>query len=302
MQRFSFELRTRQPKLAGGFTLTELLVVIAIIAILAAILLPVLARATNQAHKAEEISAGRQLMMAIQMYGEDFNDAVFVGYASAQSLPQQVQDNFNQPVQAPASYRYPWRLVPYMSGSMALIYSGINRNFYLQLQGSDAPDATDRFNYDYGTSLCPSLGINSCFIGGDADYATAAQANAQFGPQTVLSNMNGAHHPSDLMAFISACGSPSGSSYAAGTSFAQLNLEQGWFRVLPPYMQTRQWAATYSQAASPDQWGQVAPRFDNHAIAALLDGHTEEWNLQQMQDMRHWCNRATSANWELGQP
>ncbi|HTR41350.1 MAG TPA: prepilin-type N-terminal cleavage/methylation domain-containing protein [Pseudomonadales bacterium] len=284
-----------------GFTLLELLVVIAMIAILAALLLPVLARSIDQAHKTEEISAGRQLMLGVQMYSQDFNDAVFIGYASAQNVGPPVLDNFKLPVQAPANYRYPWRLVPYMSGSMALIYSGVNRVFYQQMQSSDAPDATDRFNYDYGTSLCPSLGINSCFIGGDADYATAAQANAQFGPQTVLSKMNGAIHPSDLMVFMSARGSPSGSSFAAGTSFSQVSVEQGWFRVLPPWFQTRQWASDYSQAATPDEWGQVAPRFNNHAIAAMLDGHTEEFNLQQMQDMRHWCNRATSGNWTLGQ-
>jgi prepilin-type N-terminal cleavage/methylation domain-containing protein len=63
-----------------GFTLIELLVVIAIIAILAAMLLPAMAKARDKARMIEEMSAGRQLMLGVQMYAQDFNDAVFVGY------------------------------------------------------------------------------------------------------------------------------------------------------------------------------------------------------------------------------
>jgi prepilin-type N-terminal cleavage/methylation domain-containing protein len=281
-----------------GFTLIELLVVIAIIAILAAMLLPALAKAKNKARMIEEMSAGRQLMLGIQMYADDFNDAVFVGYASAATTPALVLDNFGQPVTSPANYRYPWRMAPYMSGSMALIYSGVNRAYYQQLQSGDSPNPSDRFNYDYGTSLCPSLGINSVFVGGDADYATADQANALYGAQTVLSKICAANHPSDLMVFMSARGSPSG---YLNPSQPQVNVQQGWYRVLPPYQKTRQWVADFSQVTTPDQWGYVAPRFNNHAVAALLDGHVEEFNLQQMQDMRHWCNRATAPDWTLGQ-
>ena len=51
-----------------GFTLIELLVVIAIIAILAAILFPVFARARENARKSNCISNGRQLGTALMQY------------------------------------------------------------------------------------------------------------------------------------------------------------------------------------------------------------------------------------------
>lgn len=62
-------------KVHHGFTLIELLVVIAIIAILAAILFPVFAQAKEAAKKTQSLSNMKQLSLALQMYGGDYDDA-----------------------------------------------------------------------------------------------------------------------------------------------------------------------------------------------------------------------------------
>ncbi len=60
----------------SGFTLIELLVVIAIIAILAAILFPVFARAREKARQASCLNNVKQLSMATVMYAQDYDERV----------------------------------------------------------------------------------------------------------------------------------------------------------------------------------------------------------------------------------
>ncbi len=58
----------------GGFTLVELLVVIAIIAILAAILFPVFARARAKAYQTTCLSNEKQIGLALLMYAQDWDE------------------------------------------------------------------------------------------------------------------------------------------------------------------------------------------------------------------------------------
>ena len=62
-------------KLRQGFTLIELLVVIAIIAILAAILFPVFARAREKARSIACLSNNKQIATALMMYCQDNDGA-----------------------------------------------------------------------------------------------------------------------------------------------------------------------------------------------------------------------------------
>jgi len=69
---------SRRAAKAGAFTLIELLVVIAIIAILAALLLPSLARSKEQAQGIKCLSNLKQLTLAWIMYGSDNKDYLAV--------------------------------------------------------------------------------------------------------------------------------------------------------------------------------------------------------------------------------
>src|SRR5579863_5400809 len=66
--------QTSRRKYKSAFTLVELLVVIAIIAILGAILLPVLARAQNAARRSACLSNTRQIGVAFKLFLADNND------------------------------------------------------------------------------------------------------------------------------------------------------------------------------------------------------------------------------------
>jgi len=62
-----------KPRRARGFTLIELLVVVAIIALLAAILFPVIRRARESARRTACISNVRQMGLGFRMYTQDFD-------------------------------------------------------------------------------------------------------------------------------------------------------------------------------------------------------------------------------------
>lgn len=95
-----------------GFTLIELLVVIAIIAILAAILFPVFARARAKARSAACQSNLKQIGLAIMMYAQDTDEM----------LPIWGYGNTGSPDNGPAQGFYAWDTVvmPYMKNQQIL--------------------------------------------------------------------------------------------------------------------------------------------------------------------------------------
>ncbi|MBU0610271.1 MAG: DUF1559 domain-containing protein [Armatimonadetes bacterium] len=89
-----------------GFTLIELLVVIAIIAILAAILFPVFAKAREKARQTSCASNLKQIILAAMQYAQDYDERTMLGYAGS------VLPNWNDPN---------GRIQPYIKNSQVMV-------------------------------------------------------------------------------------------------------------------------------------------------------------------------------------
>ncbi|MEA3400735.1 MAG: DUF1559 domain-containing protein [Armatimonadota bacterium] len=128
-----------------GFTLIELLVVIAIIAILAAILFPVFARAREKARQSSCLSNVKQINMGVLMYVQDYDEHFPLGFVNRTNFYDRYTWSgavypyvknvqvYDCPSQGPASVKHDLYGI-YYKGSRSY-----GMNAYLCLHGSTPP-------------------------------------------------------------------------------------------------------------------------------------------------------------------
>jgi prepilin-type N-terminal cleavage/methylation domain-containing protein/prepilin-type processing-associated H-X9-DG protein len=124
-----------------GFTLIELLVVIAIIAILAAILFPVFARAREKARQASCLSNLKQFGTALLMYSTDYDECIPPHNDNAAPYPSY-------------DWRYDtilYRLYPYVKNKQ--LYRCPSDTGYTDPSASVAGDGKRWWSYGFNTLL-----------------------------------------------------------------------------------------------------------------------------------------------------
>ena len=280
-------------KMTSAFTLIELLVVIAIVGVLIGVLLPALGGARASAKRAKEVAGAQQLIVAYTMYADTNHGRVLVGYPTDAMVngPIEVLDEAGNRVYGPLAQRYPYRLAPYIDHNFFGLYHDAAVLKEIRAGGVLT---------QYFTSLYPSLGLNSEFVGGSAldGLAFNSAANASFG-RFYVTRIEEIVRPDHLIVAASARG-----SLSAGVPLSEA--PSGYYRIQAPRVHAKNgviWDDVYDPRASNPgtNSGFVALRHFGKAVAAHADGHCEPLNWAQFHDMRRWSNTADSAEWALGQ-
>jgi prepilin-type N-terminal cleavage/methylation domain-containing protein/prepilin-type processing-associated H-X9-DG protein len=162
----------RRPGALPGFTLIELLVVIAIIALLAAMLLPALARAKESARATQCLSNMRQLGVAVRLYSDDNGD----------QFPRSQHSAF-------ANGLMPWeRTIAPLLGSSTTLWTNLLTGVY------HCPTDRKPAPWSYGFNVYYELGADDDYTGKPETWRRTTQVPKPAATVLFAENTSGADH------------------------------------------------------------------------------------------------------------
>ncbi len=264
--------------------MVELLVVVGILAMLIGILIPVISKVRASASRAKEIVCARTLAQAWLSYADDHHGALLPGYKSGlPAFDAQGESIATQTIGVAAS-RWPWRLAPYIGHAFDAMYINENERTLRELE------VTDTSNYLYQTSVFPSFGLNSVWLGGDENYGGFNPIFLGGFGRFYATRTSELMRPAETLVFASA------RAFAADGTEGEI--VEGYFRVRSPNFTTAVWTAEYNPV-EPASWGNVSARYAGDSVVSFADGHAESKSSEALKDMRMWTDRASTPNWML---
>jgi len=145
-------------------------------------------------------------------------------------------------------------------------------------------------NARYPWRIAPYLGksFDVMYLNGgdDLELPPTERAFDRFGRFCVLKTAE-VSRPTELLVFTSARGPFEG------------RIVPGYYVVKPPYLNARRWAVEWNPEDGPEAWGNVHPRYNLRSVTGMVDGHVENLDRRNLQDMRHWANPADRPDWTL---
>jgi len=270
-----------------AFTLVELLVVISIIALLIGILLPALGRARLAAQGLRAKSDLRQLLIGYTAYQSDNEGRLLMAYPPPTLDGKTITVEYaGHTFGPPVSQRYPWRLVPYVSGIWEVLHT---HNEVPELPGSD-DSPVEALLKAYSLSLYTAFGLNDVYVGGSVSHHGFVEGKANLGRHVVF-HASEVQRSSELIVL--------GESQVRNIVPAPDDPQEGYFRLTPPRANGEQWRASGGEfeLISGSILGIPAGRY-GPAATGFFDGHVTGMTPAELNDMRYWANNATTPEYD----